>query len=62
MTATVVAIPVGTVLPLFLPVIVLVWGITAWARISSGHHYPSDILVGALLGASVSLPVTSWLL
>jgi undecaprenyl-diphosphatase len=62
MTATLVAIPVGTMWPLFLPVILLVWGITAWARISSGHHYPSDILVGALLGMSVSLPVTSWLL
>ncbi len=62
MTATLVAIPVGTMWPMFLPVILLVWGITAWARISSGHHYPSDILLGALLGISVSLPVMSWLL
>jgi undecaprenyl-diphosphatase len=62
MTATLVAIPLGTMWPLFMPVILLVWGVAAWARISSGHHYPSDILVGALLGISVSLPVTSWLL
>lgn len=62
MTATVVAIPLAKVFPILLPGIVLVWVIIAWARVSSGHHYPSDILLGALLGSSISLPITSWLL
>jgi len=62
MTATVVAIPLGHTFPMFLPGIVCIWGVIAWARVSSGHHYPSDILLGALLGSSVSLPISSWLL
>ena len=62
MTATVVAIPLGKVFPIFLPGIICIWGVIAWARVSSGHHYPSDILLGALLGSSVSLPISSWLL
>jgi undecaprenyl-diphosphatase len=62
MTATVVAIPLGKMFPILLPGIVCVWVIIAWARVSSGHHYPSDILLGALLGSFVALPITSWLL
>jgi undecaprenyl-diphosphatase len=62
MTATVVAIPLGNAFPILLPGIICIWGVIAWARVSSGHHYPSDILLGALLGSSVSLPITSWLL
>jgi undecaprenyl-diphosphatase len=62
MTATVVAVPLGNALPIFLPGIICLWSVIAWARVSSGHHYPSDILLGALLGLAVSLPITSWLL
>jgi undecaprenyl-diphosphatase len=62
MTATVVAIPLGNVFPILLPGIICIWGVIAWARVSSGHHYPSDILLGALLGSFVSIPITSWLL
>jgi undecaprenyl-diphosphatase len=62
MTATVVAIPLAKMFPILLPAIVCVWTIIAWARVSSGHHYPSDILLGALLGSFISLPITSWLL
>jgi undecaprenyl-diphosphatase len=62
MTATVVAIPLGNAFPIFLPGIICVWSVIAWARVSSGHHYPSDILLGALLGLAVSLPITCWLL
>jgi undecaprenyl-diphosphatase len=38
---------------LFLPILFLV----AWARVVSGHHYPSDTIGGALLGFSVSAGV-----
>jgi len=62
MTATVVAIPLGNEFPIFLPGIICVWSVIAWARVSSGHHYPSDILLGTLLGSAVSLPITIWLL
>jgi undecaprenyl-diphosphatase len=62
MTATVVAIPLGKVFPFLLPAIVVTCLIIAWARISLGHHYPSDVVLGALLGSMVSLPVSIFLM
>lgn len=37
----------------FLPILLLV----AWARVVSGHHYPSDTIGGAVFGFSVSAGV-----
>ncbi len=62
MTATVVAIPLGKALPALLPAIVCACLIIAWARVALGHHYPSDVLVGALVGAMVIIPVSILLL
>jgi undecaprenyl-diphosphatase len=62
MTATVVAVPLGKVFPFLLPAIIVTCLVIAWARISLGHHYPSDILLGALLGSMVSLPVSIFLI
>ncbi len=62
MTATVVAIPLAKAFPFLKPAIVSTCLIIAWARICLGHHYPSDILLGALLGAMVSVPVSILLL
>ncbi len=62
MTATVVAIPLGKVFPFLLPAIVGTCLMIAWARISLGHHYPSDILAGALLGSIVAIPASVLLL
>jgi membrane-associated phospholipid phosphatase len=37
--------------------IVAVWLLVAWSRLSLAHHYPTDIVLGAALGAGVSLAV-----
>lgn len=58
MTATVVAIPVSAAHPALLAPAALACLAIAWARLVAGHHYPSDILAGAALGAAISLPVT----
>ena len=58
MTATAVAIPLAIAMPTLLPLIMLCCLIIAWSRISLGHHYPSDLLFGALLGSVVSLPIS----
>jgi undecaprenyl-diphosphatase len=53
--------------------IVLVWPATAisaaalmmlmaWSRIATGHHYPSDIVAGALLGALLAYPISTCIL
>ena len=33
------------------------WLVLAWSRIATGHHYPSDLLGGTLLGVGVALLV-----
>ena len=33
--------------------------LVGWARLALGHHYPSDLVVGAALGAAIAVPV-SW--
>ena len=30
----------------------------AWSRLASAHHYPSDVAAGAVLGFSVSYPIS----
>ena len=31
----------------------------AWSRLATAHHYPSDVLAGAVLGVCVGLPVAA---
>jgi undecaprenyl-diphosphatase len=33
----------------------------AWSRVATAHHYPSDVLAGAVLGFGVGYPTTAWL-
>ena len=58
MTATAVAIPLAMGLPQFLPLIIAICLVIGWARISLGHHYPSDLVFGALLGSSTAFPIS----
>ena len=41
--------------------IVMVCGM-AWSRVATAHHYPSDILAGAVLGLGVGYPISTGLL
>jgi len=34
----------------------------AWSRVATAHHYPSDILAGAVLGLGVGYPISAGLL
>jgi undecaprenyl-diphosphatase len=31
----------------------------AWSRIATAHHYPSDVVAGVALGASLAWPLSS---
>ena len=59
MTAVTACIPLSiayprTILPLSAAVLLI-----GWARLALGHHYPSDLISGAVLGGAISVPV-SW--
>jgi len=58
MTATAVAIPLAMGLPQFSPLIIAICLVIGWARISLGHHYPSDLVFGALLGSGTAFPIS----
>ena len=34
------------------------WILMAWSRMACGHHFPSDVLAGTLLGLAAAWPVT----
>jgi undecaprenyl-diphosphatase len=34
----------------------------AWSRIATAHHFPSDVLVGAILGAVIACPISALIL
>jgi undecaprenyl-diphosphatase len=36
-------------------------GCVAWSRIATAHHYPSDVVAGAVLGVGVGYPTTACL-
>ena len=58
MTMTAALTPLVLMFPATIAVVVSVWLLLAWARLASAHHYPSDVIVGATLGASVAYPLS----
>lgn len=57
MTITAVAVPIIDAIPAWWPAAALTWVVVALCRLLAGHHYPSDLAAGALLGLLVSIPV-----
>lgn len=43
--------------PLAIPLVVAACALVSWSRIALGHHYPSDIAAGTLLGAIIAATV-----
>lgn len=58
MTATVAFIPISLSHPLAIAALAPLWVMIGWARLAAGHHYPSDLFFGALLGVMVALPIS----
>jgi len=59
MTLTGVLVPVVLAWPastLSAAVLILSMG---WSRIAVGHHYPTDVVAGALLGAALAWPISA---
>ncbi|VWX54043.1 phosphatase PAP2 family protein [Novosphingobium sp. 9U] len=58
MTLAAALIPLVQAVPIVWPLALGFWLAMAWARMGCGHHYPSDIAAGGLLGATIALPIT----
>ncbi len=59
MTAAAVGVPLAVGASQAIPAIAAVWLLVAWSRLSLGHHYPTDIVLGTILGAGVSLAISA---
>lgn len=55
MTATAAFLPIGAAHPLWLCILSAIWILVGMVRNVLGHHYPSDLLVGAGLGGAAVL-------
>ncbi len=62
MTATVAFIPISLSHPLAIAALAPLWLMIGWARLAAGHHYPSDLFFGAVLGIMVALPISHHLI
>lgn len=62
MTAAAYAVPLLLASPAAAPLALLLVGVVSWSRVALGHHYPSDVVAGTLLGAMVAAPVASAIL
>lgn len=62
MTLTAVLLPIMHARPALWPFAAGALSVLAWCRLASAHHYPSDVLAGACVGAAIALPVSAWLI
>jgi undecaprenyl-diphosphatase len=62
MTLTGVLVPIVLAWPECFSAAVALIVLMGWARIASGHHYPTDICAGAALGLGLSYPLSMWIL
>ncbi len=58
MTLTTVSIPIVYANSYMFEPLILTYFVLSWSRISLGHHYPSDIVAGILLGCLVGFPIS----
>ncbi len=62
MTLSGVLVPIVLAWPGSISAAVALMVLMGWARIASGHHYPSDICAGAALGFILAYPISAWCL
>jgi membrane-associated phospholipid phosphatase len=62
MTITAALVPIVAAFPGALLPSIALWMSMGWARVASGHHYPSDLIAGGALGAAVSYPLSRYVL
>jgi len=60
MTLTAALVPIVVGFPSTAFPLGVLWLLVAWSRVACAHHYPTDVLGGAVLGSSVALPMAMW--
>jgi len=61
MTAAAYAVPLILTSPAAAPLALTICCVVGWSRVALGHHYPSDVIAGTILGATIAGGVTAWM-
>ena len=61
MTATAAFLPLSASVPQLAPLAVAGIASIGWARLVAGHHYPSDVVAGVILGSVLVMPGLYWI-
>ncbi len=59
MSCVAVTIPLCVAVPAMVPGAIAILLIVGWARLAAGHHYPSDLAGGGMLGALTAMPIVA---
>lgn len=62
MTVVAFAVPLAVGCPPAAPFAVAMCLVIGWSRVALGHHYVSDVLAGAAIGAAIATPVAALIL
>lgn len=61
MTAAAYAVPLLFAWPVAWPFVVALVAAIGWSRVALGHHYVTDVLLGAILGAAIAGSISAFL-
>ena len=61
MTAAAYAVPLLFAWPVVWPFVVGLLAVIGWSRVALGHHYVTDVVLGAALGAAIAGSVSAFL-
>ncbi len=62
MTLSAVLVPIAMLWPAMGISGALMVGCLGWSRVATAHHYPSDVIAGALLGLGLGYPISAGIL
>lgn len=62
MTFAATGVPIGYEYHFLIPLLMAVFLLLGWGRMAAAHHYASDVVLGAMTGAAIALPISIYML
>lgn len=59
MSCVAVSVPLCVAVPAMVPGSIVLMVLVGWARLAAGHHYPTDLAGGGMLGAMAAMPMVA---
>lgn len=62
MTFAATGVPIGYEYHSLIPLLAVVFLLLGWGRMAAAHHYASDVVLGAMTGTAIALPLSIYML